>query len=285
MTGFANARGEGHGHDWRWELRSVNGRGLDLRLRVPDWIDGLEAQARKSLGAAFSRGSITASLRASQSGADAGGDSLGWALARLAEVEARAAETGISLVPASATDILAMRPEPAEAPQDMELLRAAAIATLDEAIAELRAAREAEGIALRGIVNEQLDEIESLTRAAREAEGRAAEQRRAALRAAMARVLEAATVDEGRLEQELALIAVKADIAEELDRLGAHVEAGRALLAESGPVGRKLDFLTQEFNREANTLCSKSSSRELTDIGLSLKAVVDRMREQVQNVE
>ena len=285
MTGFGAAGGSAEGYVWRWEVRSVNARGLDIRLRTPDWIDGLEIEARKALTSAFSRGSLTAQLKIDGDGDGQGDAQIAAALARVAEVEAQAAALGVSVVPTSAADILAMRPAASDASEHMEPLRSVLIASLEEAIGGVREAREAEGSALDEILHAHIAEIEGLTADAKRAEAAAREARREALRDAMRHVLETVPADEGRLEQELALIAVKSDIAEEIDRLGAHISASRALLASDEPSGRKLDFLTQELNREANTLCSKASSTELTEIGLALKAVIDRVREQVRNVE
>ena len=285
MTGFGAASGSAEGYVWRWEVRSVNARGLDIRLRLPDWIDGLETEARRVLTGAFGRGSLTAQLRIERDGDGQGDAQIAAALTRVAEVEAQASAAGVSLVPTSAADILAMRPPASDASERMEPLRAALLRSLEDAVAGLRDARVSEGTALAEIVGGHLAEIQDLTASARTAEKAARETRAEALREAMRRVLDTVPADEGRLEQELALVAVKADIAEEIDRLGAHVAAGHALLEAEEPAGRKLDFLTQELNREANTLCSKASSKELTEIGLALKAVIDRVREQVRNVE
>ncbi|WP_235857753.1 YicC/YloC family endoribonuclease [Marimonas lutisalis] len=292
MTGFASAKGQMGAYGWNWELRSVNAKGLDLRLRVPDWIGGLEAALRTRLGAALSRGSVTLSLRVQRED-DAGTLAVNQAqldavLTALAQVEERAHEKGVSLGPTRASDILGQRGvlEQVSAEDDTAPLRDALLKAFEPLLAEFLDMRAAEGRALNDVLNTQIAQIEALTASA----AAAAVDRRAdmaeALRHALARVLDnAAGADEDRVAQELALIAVKADITEELDRLTAHVGAARDLLAADGPVGRKLDFLTQEFNREANTLCSKSQSKALTAIGLELKAVIDQLREQVQNVE
>ena len=293
MTGFAEARGEGAGHEWRWEIRSVNGRGLDLRLRLPDGVEGLEPAAREAVTGAASRGSVTLSLRLARApGAGASGrainaDALADALAMLAEAEAAARLADVALAPPDAVRVLAMPGVVREAREepDAPALRAALLADLAGLIASWDAMRAAEGARLAEAVSRRLERIEALAGEAREAaRGREAEQAEA-LRRAAARVLEAAPVDEGRLAQELALIAVRADVCEEIDRLGAHVEAARDLLAAEGPSGRRLDFLSQEFAREANTICAKAQSAALTRAGLEIKAVVDQVREQVQNVE
>ena len=292
MTGFAERRGEGAGHEWRWEIRSVNGRGLDLRLRLPEGVEGLEAAAREAVGAAASRGSVTLGLRLARPSEAAGGraidaDALRAALAMLAEVESAARLEGVALAAADAGRVLAMPGVVREAREepDAPALRAALLADLAALIASWDAMRRAEGGRMAEAVAARLDRVEALVAQAREAalarEGAQAE----ALRRAVARVLEEAAVDPDRLTQELALIAVRADVAEEIDRLVAHVAAARELLAAEGPVGRKLDFLSQELAREANTICSKAQSAPLTRAGLELRAVVDQMREQVQNLE
>lgn len=292
MTGFASASGADAPFSWGWEVRAVNGRGLDLRLRVPDWVEGLEAGLRKKLSASVARGNITCNLRLNRE--EAGGTlavnavQLETVLSALHQIEERAMDAGVSLAPSKATDIVTMRGvlEQASFDDDAAALCQLLLADFDAVLNDFNAMRAQEGAALHAVLSGQLDKIEELTgQAAALIPARQAEMS-ATLRSNLARVLDNAEgVDAARLAQELALIAVKTDITEEIDRLKAHVAAARALLVEGGPVGRKLDFLTQEFNREANTLCSKAQMTELTTIGLALKAVVDQMREQVQNVE
>jgi uncharacterized protein (TIGR00255 family) len=294
MTGFAARRGSGAGYAWAWDLRSVNGKGLDLRLRVPDWIDGLEATVRAELQKALTRGNVSLTLKVMQ---DEGRDDtafrlndavLGAALAALGQVEAAAMAAGVTLVQATAADVLTLRGVIDASAQDTDTgpLRQALLADLPGLLADFHAMRATEGAALAGVLTAQLDRIAALTAdALRETATRGATQAET-LREALARILSASdVVDETRLAQELALLAVKTDVTEELDRLAAHVEAARAHVADPAPVGRKLDFLMQEFMREANTLCSKAQSLQLTRIGLDLKTVIDQMREQVQNVE
>ncbi|WP_116131691.1 YicC/YloC family endoribonuclease [Tropicimonas sp. IMCC34043] len=292
MTAYAGHSDQGADFSWIWDLRSLNGKGQDLRLRVPDWIEGLEAGLRARLAGVVRRGSVTLTLRlarlddTAEEALDPAG--LDRALALLARVADRADRRGLALTPPTAVDVLAMKGvlAPAGEVAATDSLREKLLADLDRLLVDFAAMRAAEGAALATVLADQLDQIEALTRAASAAAMARTEQARESLRAALARVLDAAEgLDETRLTQELALIAVKADITEELDRLAAHVDAARALLAEPGPIGRKLEFLTQEFNREANTLCSKSQDVALTRIGLDLKAVIDQMREQVQNVE
>lgn len=295
MTGFAARKGQGAGHSWAWDIRSVNGKGLDLRLRVPDWIDGLELALRGELSKALQRGSVSLSLKVARDGMGEGAEALRVnapaltaALQALIEIEAAALNAGIPLAPATAVEVLAIRGvlDSSSAEIDPVPLRQAILADLPALFDDFQTMRAAEGAALKAVITGQLDQIAALVgEAAVEAAARR-EQSALTLREAMARVLaNAEGVDENRLAQELALIAVKNDVQEELDRLTAHVAAARRLLGDGGPVGRKFDFLMQEFMREANTLCSKAQALSLTRIGLDLKTVIDQMREQVQNVE
>jgi uncharacterized protein (TIGR00255 family) len=295
MTGFATGRGQGLGFQWGWDLRSVNGKGLDLRLRVPDWIDGLEQAVKAELSRAISRGNVSLSLRVARDGQAEGADgprvnpvALAGVLRGLAQVEEAAMAAGVTLAQATAADVLAMRGvlDATQAEEDTAPLRQAILADLPALVVAFNAMRSAEGAALQAVIAGQLDRIATLTAQARaEAEARG-DRAAALLRDQLARILDHAEgADPARVAQELALMAVKADVTEELDRLTAHVAAARELLAEAGPVGRKFDFLMQEFMREANTLCSKAQALALTRIGLDLKTVIDQMREQVQNVE
>jgi uncharacterized protein (TIGR00255 family) len=294
MTGFAARRGSAAGMSWTWDLRSVNGKGLDLRLRVPDWIDGLELALRADLQKAITRGNVNLTLKVTQ---DEGRDDsafrlndrmLGAALEALARVEMAAMSAGLTLRQPTAADVLTLRGVIDANAQDTDTgpLRLALMADLPALLADFTAMRATEGAALAGVLTAQLDRIAALTaEAATEVATRATTQADT-LRDTVARVLGATdTVDPSRLAQELALLAVKTDVTEELDRLAAHVAAARGHLRDDGSVGRKLDFLMQEFMREANTLCSKAQSLTLTRIGLDLKTVIDQMREQVQNVE
>ncbi|MFA8384140.1 MAG: YicC/YloC family endoribonuclease [Pelagibaca sp.] len=292
MTGFASGQGEAKGLTWSWDLRSVNARGLDIRVRVPDWIDGLEQALRGLISKRLARGSVTVSLRLHSSGTDMVQElneaQLDRVLTAMLRIEAEAMTRGLSLTASSAADLITVRGV-MDAPQqqsDPAEVRAALVADFGPVLDDFIASRQSEGAALVNVLAEQVDQIADLTRQADVvAEARKDEQAEK-MRAAMARVAEATDgVDEQRVAQELALIAVKADVTEELDRLRTHVEAARTLLKTDGAVGRKLDFLMQEFNREANTLCSKAQSAPLTALGLELKTVIEQMREQVQNVE
>lgn len=292
MTGFASGKGEYGPHSWTWELRSVNGKGLDMRLRVPDWLTGLEVALRAALSKSLSRGNVTLSMRLTRE--DSASElalnevAMAAALSALEQTHKMAAARGIALEPARASDLLALKgmlDATADADDPAPL-----VARLTEDFNDLLAAfvemRRAEGEALAAVLNTQLDQVAALTAQAADLAVHRKDKMAATLRDNLAHVLDNAQgADPDRVAQELALIAVKADITEEIDRLSAHVVAARELLGQEGAVGRKLDFLMQEFNRETNTLCSKAQSTELTAVGLELKAVIDQMREQVQNVE
>ena len=292
MTGFASATGSNPPHSWSWELRSVNGKGLDIRVRAPDWIDGLEAGLRKKIGAVAARGNITCNLRLTREDSGAAmvvnAGQLHSVLTALSQIEADAMDAGVSLAPSKASDIVALRGvlEQSVTQDDGAALAKVLLADFDAVLADFDAMRGHEGAALVDVLNGQLQEVTALTAdAATLAEARKDEMA-ATLRSNLARVLDNVDgVDETRLAQELALLAVKADVTEEIARLGAQVRAAQDLMAQGGPIGRKFDFLMQEFNREANTLCAKAQNSALTTVGLALKAVIDQMREQVQNVE
>ncbi|WP_319823688.1 YicC/YloC family endoribonuclease [Thalassovita sp.] len=292
MTGFASGTGDLAPFSWSWELRAVNAKGLDLRLRVPDWIDGLETGLRGALSRGLGRGSVTLSLKLTRE--ESGGalainePVLGSILDALQTVEQRALDAGLNLKPATAAEILSIRGvvETRGTEDDTTALQKRLLRDFDSLMARFLDMRQSEGRALHGVLTRQVDQIETLLGQARTAVAARTEGMERALRAALERVMSNfAEADEQRIAQELALIAVKSDVTEELDRLTAHIDAARDLLKQADPVGRKLDFLMQEFNREANTLCSKSQNADLTRVGLELKTVIDQMREQVQNVE
>jgi uncharacterized protein (TIGR00255 family) len=295
MTGFAARKGAGAGFDWVWDLRSVNGKGLDLRFRLPDWVEGLEPLVRNALAATAIRGNVSLSLKVSRDmQADATGamrlnrPALTAALRALAEIEDCAMSQGLTLAQPNAADVLALRGivEAGSSDEDTGPLRSALMTDLAGLLAEFTASRQAEGQALATILTAQVDRIAALTADAASQMAAYPDHVSDTLRAGLARLLDASEgLDEVRIAQELALLAVKTDVQEELDRLAAHAQAARDLLATPGPVGRKFDFLTQEFMREANTLCSKSPTLAMIRIGLDLKTVIDQMREQVQNVE
>ena len=290
MTGYARTQGGVPGITFSVEIKTVNSRGLDIRMRMSPGYDALEAEIRRRIGSAISRGSVTVNLNVEREGE--GGrvvvnhDALAAVLGALREINGKVDAERPTL-----DGILALKGvlEQHDAPLDAdaeERLATAIYTAMDSALEDLRRARQSEGVHLKDILNSQVDEIARLRDAAAAHPGRSRDAILARLKEQIADLMASgAGVSEDRLVQEALLLATKADIREELDRLTAHVASARSLLAEGGPVGRKLDFLSQEFNREANTLCSKSNAVELTAIGLDLKAVIDQFREQVQNLE
>lgn len=293
MTGFADLHGSCGGLSWNWEARSVNGRGLDVRLRLPEGADRLDSPLRATVRSEMARGSVTIGLRVARDAATSAPELNAVVLESVIASALRAGEAaskaGLDLAPMTAADLLSARgvlESRSDAGAWTEEALEMMVSQIRSLISEINIARAAEGATLAKILEAQVARIEYLSGQARTcAEARSAgagELLRSRMEAVMSGL---AGVDEGRLAQELALLAVKSDVTEELDRLDGHVSAARDLLTADGPVGRKLDFLMQEFNREANTLCAKAQSPELTRIGLDLKVVIDQMREQVQNVE
>lgn len=290
MTGYATADGTLGPQGWTWEARSVNGKGLDLRFRLPPGLDALEAPIKAAAAKRFSRGNVSLALRFKESEA---APSLRINRPLLDRLVALAREVGSQsgLAPARLDGLFAIRgvvevedtqetPEAAKA-REAELLR-----TLNDTLDALVRARAEEGARLALTVTGLIDEVERLVAKARELAALQPDVIRRRIRARLDEILAGgATVAEDRLAQELALLAVKADVAEELERLSSHVAQARELVASKEPAGRRLDFLAQEFNREANTLCSKSTDTQLTRVGLDLKLAIDRLREQAQNVE
>ncbi|MEL6643646.1 MAG: YicC/YloC family endoribonuclease [Pseudomonadota bacterium] len=292
MTGFASREGSFGPWSWSWDVRSVNGRGLDVRLRLPDWIDGLEAPVRAAVQKVVARGNVTLTLRvtrdAGEDNAALSPDALRRVVSMLREIEMAAAEGGMTLAQTSAAEILAIRgvQDTATATDATDPLRTALLEDLTPLLQSFVDARAAEGEALHALIDGQVTRIAEGVTEARGVLDARSDQMRTANAAALAKVMDSVDrADPDRLAQELALIAVKTDVAEELDRLDAYVIAARELLDAGGAKGRKMDFLTQEFNREANTLCAKAQFTNLTRIGLDLKHTIDQMREQVQNVE
>jgi len=290
MTGFAEAQGAHQGLRWRWEVKSVNGRGLDLRLRMPPGFDGIETAARTLAGDRFKRGNIQVTLNVEPAEGARGLKIDAAALAAAVKIAKEvAASTG--LAPARVDGLLALKGVIVQ--EDVATLDAQARGARDAAILEslalafdaLAAARRGEGAKLALVLGAQMDEIGALTGQASALAAAQPKVLRDKLLAQVAELLGNASLSEERMAQEVALLALRADIREELDRLGAHVQEARSLLASGDAVGRKLDFLSQEFNREANTLCSKSGDIALTRTGLALKAVIDQFREQAMNVE
>jgi uncharacterized protein (TIGR00255 family) len=290
MTGFARGHGVAGSYAWAWELKSVNAKGLDLKLRLPPGWEAIEPAVRAKAAEALSRGSVFANLTVSREGA-----------APVARVNQAALDAVLSAVNElarrvpgampSLDGILALKgvmevSEAEESEDERSTAEAAVVAGFGEALKGLAEMRRTEGQALGKILSARLSEIGALAAQAEATPGRKPEAIKARLAEQVAALLEASQrFDADRLHQEAIMLATKIDIREELDRLVAHVAQAKKLIADGGPIGRKLDFLSQELNRESNTLCSKANDLELTNIGLELKAVVEQFREQVQNLE
>jgi uncharacterized protein (TIGR00255 family) len=290
MTGFARSTGALGAFTWAWELKSVNGKSFDAKMRLPMGFDNIELAARNLFAQNFKRGNLQAGLTTSNTEAEEkisiNEQTLENYLALAEKLKVRLGSTAIS-----ADAFLGLKGifefVPTEISDEEKTARDESIlASLQEAIAALSLARAEEGARLHDVLQAQVTRIEQLTIAARDNPSRTPETIRARLKDQVTRLLETgASFDTERLHQEAVIIATRADIQEEVDRLIGHVEAARELLASGEPVGRKLDFLAQEFNREANTLCSKAGDKAMTTIGLELKTTIDQMREQVQNIE
>lgn len=288
MTGFARSDCTAAGARFHWELRSVNGRGLEVRLRLPPGLEALEARVREMIGSQIGRGNVTATLTLE---APTGNSEI--------RINERALATVLAAVEklAQRDDFDRIRPEGLLALRgvlevgetqstDSDALQKELFSGLIVAIDGLLDARQTEGGKLATVVAEQVRRIEILIRQITELPARQPDAVRVRLAEQVQRIVGAgAGLDPDRLYQEAILLATRTDVEEEIKRLGAHISAARGLLAESAPVGRRLDFLAQEFNREANTVCSKSTDIEMTRLGLDLKAVIDQLREQVQNIE
>ncbi len=289
MTGFARNESTTDSGAWVWELRSVNGRGLDLRFRLPPGFDALEAPLREAAGRVLKRGNVTANLTVRREDAQRLAPdpaALEQALRLAQELRARIPDCP----PIRAEAVLALpgvlRPASADPAEFADAPHAELRAGFERALAGLAAARREEGARIGATLVTLLQEIADLReQAAADAAGQPAAQRARMLELVRALLTEVPALPEERIAQEVALLAARSDVREELDRLSSHIAAARTLLAEAGPVGRRLDFLVQEFNREANTLCSKSASAALTATGLRLKAAIEQLREQVQNIE
>jgi uncharacterized protein (TIGR00255 family) len=290
MTGFADSQGALDAVRWRWEAKSVNGRSLDLRLRLPPGFESIEPAARMLAGERFRRGNIQATLTFEPA---EGARALKVDPAALAAAVRIAKEVALDsgLAPARIDGLLALKgvivqdevlslDTPARAARDAAILGSLALA-----FDALVRARTAEGAKLESVFVKLINEIEQLTQSARDSAASQPAALREKLLQQIRELISSRELSEDRIAQEAALLAAKADIREELDRLSAHAQEARALIAAKDAVGRKLDFLAQEFNREANTLCSKSADIALTRIGLALKAAIDQFREQAQNVE
>ena len=290
MTGFARADGTHADTSWHWEARSVNGRNLDLRLRLPSGFEGLEIKARSLAQEKLARGNCTINLWVKRESRQTE-IRLNEAALRQAHAVAQQAHDLTGLKPPRLDTLLGMRGvvetvEGEESEEAQAALTHALLASLAAALGELIAARAGEGARLQAVIEKQLAMIGSLVERAAAAAARQPQALATRLGEQIARLTEAGSgLDPERLHQEALLLAAKADIQEELDRLRAHVAAANELIESDQPVGRKFDFLSQEFNREANTICSKASDIEISRTGIELKTVIDQLREQVQNIE
>lgn len=290
MTGFARSEGGFDGTSWTWELRSVNAKGLDIRTKLYGGYERLEAEVRARIAKAVKRGNLGVSLSVVRS-AGPGAYRVNRTLLDELVALSKELQTVHGLNPASPDGLLAVRGvmESVEAVEDdaaRSAREAAMLADFDTALAALRDMRAREGAVLAEILDGHITTIAELAERAAGCAAARPEALKARLEKQVREVLDAgAGIDADRLAQEAALLATKADIREEIDRLGAHVGAARALTAKGGAIGRRFDFLCQEFNREANTLCSKANDAALTAIGLDLKAAIDQLREQIQNIE
>lgn len=289
MTGFARAEGSDGTTHWMVEIKSVNGKALDLRCRVPAGYDAVEAAARTEVARLLKRGNVSLGLSVTRSATAAplrlNRELLAQIIDLAREIEGAGAERPRIDALLSVRGVIDTV-ETAESEDGRAALDAAMIGSVAQAVSRLVTARLDEGRHLLAVLTTHLDEIERLTAAAADTASLQPDAIREKLRQQVQALLEAVpALPEERLAQEAALLIAKADVREELDRLRAHVAQARALLADGGAVGRRLDFLCQEFNREANTLCSKSADVDLTRIGLDLKATIEQFREQVQNIE
>jgi len=290
MTGFARSHGASGPYAFEWELRSVNAKGFDLRLRMPPGWDELEAYAKKRASEVLARGTVYANLNVKRASAVSAVRINEEVLEAVLKVAAQLSGK-IDAVAPSIDGLLSIKGvievvEPESDEAEDKAARSAAAASFDEALADLVEMRKREGATLGQILKQRMDEIETFARKAEDAPGRKPEAIKARLAEQIATLLESSDrFDSDRLNQEALLIATKADIREELDRIASHIAQARELIGKGGPIGRRLDFLAQEFHREVNTCCAKSNDIELTNTGLAMKNVVEQFREQVQNLE
>jgi uncharacterized protein (TIGR00255 family) len=290
MTGFARSNGASGPYAFEWELKSVNAKGFDLRMRLPPGWDELEAFAKKRAGEVLSRGTVYANLSVKRTNAASTVRINEEVLASIVRVAGVLAGK-IDAVAPSIDGLLGIKGvieivEPESDEAEDKAAKAAAVAAFEQALANLVEMRQREGVMLGQVLSQRMDEIERLAQKAEAAPGRKPDAIRARLAEQIAVLLESTDrFDPDRLNQEALLIAAKADIREELDRIASHIAQAREMIAKGGPVGRRLDFLAQEFHREVNTCCSKANDLELTNTGLAMKNVVEQFREQVQNLE
>jgi uncharacterized protein (TIGR00255 family) len=290
MTGFARLKGQHEGFDWTWEVKSVNAKGFDCRVRVPAMLDGLDIAARKRAAKSLARGTIMANLEVKVNGRDNVIRVNRAILEQLLDLTIEF-EKQPTLGPSSLADLLSLRGvvelcEGEISADQLEQLSSALLEGFDRTLAILNKARSEEGMQMAAVVALGIQELKGDLKEAKACDGARIEAIKQRFSEKVSELLEGdRKLDPDKLEQEVAYMAVKADIREELDRLDAHLETAMALLDSDDPVGREFDFLAQELNREANTLCSKSGDKELTKTGLAMKLGIDQLREQIQNIE
>ena len=291
MTGFARSQGQYQGCSWTWEVKSVNGKALDMRCRFPHGFDGVEMLTSNEISKQFKRGRFSVNLNMKTSGSSGRLTVNQEFLDQLPTLLTLVKEKAPDATAPSLDGLLGLKgvvevEEADETEEFRSALESAIVTSLGDAVSGLKTMRETEGGQMEAVLRGQIEHVATLTAKAEKMAALRPEAIRQKLTKQIEELLEASpALSEERLNQETALLISKADIREELDRLIAHVESVRELLQSTEPVGRRLDFLCQEFNREANTLCSKSSDVELTNVGLELKATIEQFREQVQNIE
>lgn len=290
MTGFARETGQSDGCSWVWEIRSVNGKGLDIRFRLPQGYEDVEADARKILASRFGRGNIQVSLQVSDDNASAIPIINEHAVVELSKAAENLQKKIGGDLPGLADYLMVKGVVEYETPQLDEASRenrnTGLLSSFESAALQLAEARMTEGAAIGKLVLNQLDRIDKLRSAIEQNDARSEKVIQQRLRKQVKRLSEETDLtDENRLYQEAVILAAKADLQEELDRLKVHLDAAQKLMNGGGVAGRKLDFLAQEFNRECNTICSKSNAAEVTTLGLDMKIVIDQFREQIQNLE
>ena len=295
MTGFGVVTGESQAHSWTAELRSVNGKGLDIKIRVPDWIDSLEGEVRARLKQLIKRGNVTLTIKLQNDESEQTNSLsldegiLSQTLNNIAKIEQLGLDQGVSFTPSKAADLLAIKgimTNKALSQEQLDALCGKILTSLDPLYNSFLSSRSSEGAQLLKFLETQLDALRAELDNAKALLGPRDDHMRDLLKTQLAKILEnTPQFDAQRMAQEVALIFVKSDVAEELDRLAIHIQAASDLLKAGGAVGRRMEFLMQEFNREANTLCAKAQFSELTSIGLEMKVIIDQMREQIQNLE
>jgi len=291
MTGYARSEGHDEAYSWTWEAKSVNSKGLDVRCRLPGGLDNIEPTVRTRTARRFARGNLSLSLNIRRVEGTAEYRINEGLLEQVMEILPEIENRLVNPRPASAEGLLAIRGMVEQVEDSMggdnrETLNQAPLASLDQVFDALQRMREDEGGRIGSVLTSQLDHLSTLIDNAAKSAAAQPEAIKARLRDQLAELKDVVEdVSEDRLAQEAAILVTKADVTEELDRLKVHGVAASELIESGGVVGRKLDFLCQELNREANTLCSKSSDVELTAIGIELKAAIEQFREQVQNIE